>query len=148
MVGSNEAGVAPPVNVVGISFERVSRPQAWSATFAIGKPVAFEASAETRDPRVHLDHNHAPVGRTPDVHVVTSINTRDPSVAFASEGHRPFNCKGRRQACGRLHARRDRQRHHWRWRRPASFAVDMHFVKIRALRSEKFPGASTTLTPR
>ena len=33
------------------------------AIFAIGKPVALDASADERDTRVHLDHDHVPVAR-------------------------------------------------------------------------------------
>ena len=45
MLGSKEAGVAPPV----ISFfnsSRVKPTASFAATLAIGNPVAFEASAE------------------------------------------------------------------------------------------------------
>ena len=50
MLGSKLAGVAPPV----ISFRNSSnvKPTAnLAATLAIGKPVAFDASAEERDTR-------------------------------------------------------------------------------------------------
>ncbi|CSI54026.1 Uncharacterised protein [Vibrio cholerae] len=50
MVGSNEAGVAPPV-MSFINSSRVKPTASLAATFAIGKPVAFEANAEERDTR-------------------------------------------------------------------------------------------------
>ncbi len=50
MVGSNEAGVAPPV--ISLRNSSKVKPTAnLAATFAIGNPVAFEANAEERDTR-------------------------------------------------------------------------------------------------
>ena len=47
-------------DVVRASRRACSRRRAWRAIFAIGKPVAFDASAErARHPRVHLDDDHA-----------------------------------------------------------------------------------------
>src|SRR5918993_219491 len=50
MVGSKDAGVAPPVMSLAISSS-VYPTASFAATLAIGKPVAFEASAEERDTR-------------------------------------------------------------------------------------------------
>src|ERR1700748_3837178 len=50
MVGSKEAGVAPPVMSLAIS-SKVQPTASLAATLAMGKPVAFEASAEERDTR-------------------------------------------------------------------------------------------------
>src|ERR1700730_1553556 len=50
MVGSNEAGVAPPVMSFAISSS-VYPTASLAATLAIGKPVAFDASAEERETR-------------------------------------------------------------------------------------------------
>ena len=50
MVGSKEAGVTPPVMSLA-SSSSVNPMANLAATFAIGNPVAFEASAEDRDTR-------------------------------------------------------------------------------------------------
>ena len=50
MVGSNEAGVAPPV-ISFLSSSKVYPTAKRAATFAIGKPVAFDAKADERDTR-------------------------------------------------------------------------------------------------
>ena len=50
MVGSKEAGVAPPV-ISFCSSSRVNPTASFAATFAMGNPVALEASAEERDTR-------------------------------------------------------------------------------------------------
>src|SRR5580704_5821614 len=50
MVGSNEAGVAPPVMSLAISSS-VYPTASLAATLAIGKPVAFDANADERDTR-------------------------------------------------------------------------------------------------
>ena len=50
MLGSKDAGVAPPV----ISFfnsSNVKPTASFAAIFAIGKPVAFDANADERDTR-------------------------------------------------------------------------------------------------
>ena len=60
MVGSKLAGVAPPV-MSSRSSSSVSPTASFAATLAIGKPVAFEASADDRETRVHLDDDHPPV---------------------------------------------------------------------------------------
>jgi hypothetical protein len=59
MLGSNDAGVAPPV----ISFfnsSNVKPTASFAAIFAIGKPVAFDAKADERDTRglqiAHSNH--------------------------------------------------------------------------------------------
>src|SRR4029078_7507433 len=50
MVGSKLAGVAPPVMSLAISSS-VDPTASLAATLAIGKPVAFDASADERDTR-------------------------------------------------------------------------------------------------
>ena len=50
MVGSNEAGVVPPV-MSFLSSSSVYPTASLVAIFAMGKPVAFDASAEERDTR-------------------------------------------------------------------------------------------------
>src|SRR5213594_769000 len=50
MLGSNEAGVAPPV-ISFLSSSRVYPTASLAATLAIGNPVALDARAEERDTR-------------------------------------------------------------------------------------------------
>ncbi len=72
--------------------------------------VLREIGVETGGSNVQFGVNPAD-GRM----VVIEMNPRvSRSSALASKGHRLSDCKSRRQARGRLHARRNRQRHHRR----------------------------------
>ena len=59
MEGSKQAGVSR-VDIIGQFIQRVARCNL-AASFAIGNPVAFEASADERDTRVHFDDGSRPV---------------------------------------------------------------------------------------
>ena len=50
MEGSKEAGITPPV-ISFVSSSRVYPTANFAATFAIGKPVAFDANADDLDTR-------------------------------------------------------------------------------------------------
>ena len=99
-----------------------------------------------RDRRIERAVRGQSGGRTPGHH--RDEPARVALLGAGVEGNRLPDRQGRRQARGRLHARRDRQRHHRRARRRprSSRPSTTSSPRFRASRSRSFPAPSQTLT--